>query len=190
MNYFTPIGEIINQIIPFFKIYTVYVNGYDVALSMIDEEREKKNSDFDKFLIDIENEGTLFQSYLVLPIQRPPRYVLLLKELVKFTPVDHPDYSYLEKSLTTLEEVASSINKKKADSESQFQVKVVMSSLVGSDEDTRKKIQRIGGVPWRRYMFEDEIQCNINDRKKQSYHVFCFNDLLVFTRRSKKKFFI
>jgi len=47
-NYFTPIGEIINQITPFFKIYTVYVNGYDAALSMVNEERER-NTNFDKF---------------------------------------------------------------------------------------------------------------------------------------------
>jgi len=76
---------------------------------------------------------------LVLPIQRPPRYVLLLKDLVKFTPVDHPDFEYLVKSLTTLEEVAFSINQKKAESDSQFQVKFVMSSLTGNDEETRKK---------------------------------------------------
>jgi len=44
----------------------------------------------------------------------------------------------------------------------------------------------VGGVPWRRYSFEDEIQCIVNDRKKQSYHVFCFNDLLLFTKKSKK----
>jgi len=49
-----------------------------------------------------------------------------------------------------------------------------------------KKIQMVGGVPWRRYSFEDEIQCIVNDRKKQSYHVFCFNDLLLFTKKSKK----
>jgi len=137
-NYFTPIGEIINQITPFFKIYTVYVNGYDAALSMVNEERER-NTNFDKFLREIENEGILFQSFLVLPIQRPPRYVLLLKDLVKFTPVDHPDFEYLVKSLTTLEEVAFSINQKKAESDSQFQVKFVMSSLTGNDEETRKK---------------------------------------------------
>lgn len=39
------------------------------------------------------------ESFLVKPIQRLPKYVLLLKELVKHTFEFHPDYFDLKNSL-------------------------------------------------------------------------------------------
>ena len=38
-----------------------------------------------------ESKGLDFGGYLILPIQRMPRYILLLRELIKFTPLSHPD---------------------------------------------------------------------------------------------------
>jgi hypothetical protein len=43
----------------------------------------------DKYLAD----------FLIMPVQRIPRYSLLLKELVKVTSADHPDYAGSKKSL-------------------------------------------------------------------------------------------
>ena len=33
--------------------------------------------------------------YLIAPVERIPRYVLLLKDIIKKTPEDHPDYPQL-----------------------------------------------------------------------------------------------
>ena len=40
---------------------------------------------------------------LITPIQRVPRYVLLLKELIKHTPATHPDHADLKKALSVIE---------------------------------------------------------------------------------------
>ena len=32
-------------------------------------------------------------SYLITPIQRIPRYVMLLQEMLKVTPTHHPDFA-------------------------------------------------------------------------------------------------
>jgi hypothetical protein len=37
--------------------------------------------------------------FLVKPVQRLPKYVLLLKDLFKHTEVDHPDYSLIKETL-------------------------------------------------------------------------------------------
>ena len=37
-------------------------------------------------------EGLSMESFLVLPVQRIPRYKMLLDEIRKFTPPEHPDY--------------------------------------------------------------------------------------------------
>jgi FYVE/RhoGEF/PH domain-containing protein 5/6 len=40
--------------------------------------------------------------YLIMPVQRVPRYALLIKEILKFTPNGHKDRIYLEDALTEL----------------------------------------------------------------------------------------
>ena len=40
--------------------------------------------------------GMDINSYLVLPIQRIPRYVMLLGEMFKLTPINHIDHTDLE----------------------------------------------------------------------------------------------
>lgn len=53
-------------------------------------------------------------SLMVTPIQRIPRYVLLLKDLLAHTPVSHPDYDKLSTVLPKMEEVATYINEEKS----------------------------------------------------------------------------
>jgi len=38
------------------------------------------------------------ESYLVKPVQRLPKYPLLIKDLLKHTDQDHPDYENLQKA--------------------------------------------------------------------------------------------
>lgn len=45
--------------------------------------------------------------YLVLPIQRIPRYILLLQEMLKYTPKLHPDHSILEQALQKMKTIAN-----------------------------------------------------------------------------------
>ena len=40
----------------------------------------------------------MVQSLLIMPIQRIPRYKLLLVELIRQTPSDHPDLEQLNKA--------------------------------------------------------------------------------------------
>ncbi len=37
--------------------------------------------------------------FLIKPVQRLPKYVILLKDLLKHTPKDHPDYNNITKAL-------------------------------------------------------------------------------------------
>ena len=51
-------------------------------------------------------------SYLIMPIQRIPRYVLLLSDLLKFTDPTHPDHKNLTEAVAKVEGVARFINEK------------------------------------------------------------------------------
>lgn len=54
---------------------------------------------------------------MILPIQRIPRYELLLKELLKYTATDHKDRENLESSLAKVKDVAERINEGKRNDE-------------------------------------------------------------------------
>lgn len=54
---------------------------------------------------------------LILPVQRIPRYRLLLQELLKRTPSDHVDYQSLEKALNAIIEIAAKVNEAKKQNE-------------------------------------------------------------------------
>lgn len=55
-----------------------------------------ENKKFNEFVIKQEKEaGGTFQSHLILPIQRIPRYEMLLGAAKKYTGKDQLDYKYL-----------------------------------------------------------------------------------------------
>lgn len=47
---------------------------------------------------------------LILPIQRIPRYNLLLKEIIKHTWSDHQDYENLVQAQTAIHDIAEHLN--------------------------------------------------------------------------------
>ena len=48
--------------------------------------------------------------YLIMPIQRVPRHILLLTDLIKHTPPEHPDFAALSKAVERAKEVAVVFN--------------------------------------------------------------------------------
>ena len=52
-----------------------------------------------------DSRGQDLESLLVKPIQRLPKYVLLLKDLLKHTEKDHIDYDNIVQSLKLIEQV-------------------------------------------------------------------------------------
>lgn len=58
-----------------------------------------------------------FNDYYITPVQRVPRYGLLIRDLLKATPVTHPDYKKLRDAGERMEAIASDINLKIRESE-------------------------------------------------------------------------
>lgn len=46
--------------------------------------------------------GLDLESLLILPVQRIPRYIMLLKDLYRHTPPAHPDYEHLGRNVCLL----------------------------------------------------------------------------------------
>ena len=73
-----------------------YVKNYNQALARKSELM--KDNKFASFMRDgakhPDLSGETFEALLILPIQRVPRYELLLKDLIKHTWADHPYVIY------------------------------------------------------------------------------------------------
>ncbi|KAH3758346.1 rho guanine nucleotide exchange factor [Pelomyxa schiedti] len=128
----TPISDIFNDIMPYMKSYSLYINSYDKAIATL-TGLTSSNPEFASWLNMVqakpELKGKLLNSYLILPVQRIPRYQLLLQEILKNTPTDHFDYAPLTSTLTSIKKVASEINEAKRRAEAQEKVLFIQHAL-------------------------------------------------------------
>lgn len=88
------IGNVLFRYAPFFKMYSqAFVRQLDAPqlLQRIGSDRPE----FVEFLAaasaSSECRGQTLDSYLILPVQRVPRYRLFLERLLEYTPAGHPD---------------------------------------------------------------------------------------------------
>ena len=85
----------------FSELITTYFEYIRQYHELAPEIRAEKNSNiqFAKFLNDCHGKlNDTVEAFLITPVQRPPRYRLLLNELVKNTPPDHEDYPALQEA--------------------------------------------------------------------------------------------
>ncbi|KAI8041586.1 guanine nucleotide exchange factor DBS [Drosophila gunungcola] len=97
---------------PFFKLYSVYAFDYRGALFII-QELISKNPVFRKFLEQTESRPEVqrkLNSLMIVPIQRVPRYKLLLEQVLLYTSPADADYKLLKESVKEIEATACHIN--------------------------------------------------------------------------------
>ncbi|ESP04423.1 hypothetical protein LOTGIDRAFT_170816 [Lottia gigantea] len=111
---------------------------------------------------------------IVRPIQRIPRYELLLQRLISSTPIDHPDYPLLEKAEKKIHELAVKIGS-------------VNDSQQEDMQETLKKLELLLitdlAVPDRAYLRHDMVQI-IN--KKDQCCIWLFSDLITVSSIKRK----
>ncbi len=107
------VGGIFLTFVPFFKMYMQYLSNFEHALTRR-AQLLTANSSFaafiDKATKDPRCMGEGIESFLVAPVQRIPRYQLLLEQILKYTQKDHPDYNNVQVSLNKVIEVAVANN--------------------------------------------------------------------------------
>ncbi|CAJ0835215.1 7210_t:CDS:2 [Entrophospora sp. SA101] len=127
--------------------------------------------------------GLPFNSFISLPIQRIPRYRLLLEQLFNYTVESHPDYKSLKKCVEQISTIADEVNEKIRDAENQQRVLEIQTQVEGLPTNIID--------PARRFIYKGDL-FKVMPKKpssstKPSYvstkdvrvH-FLFNDLLLF----------
>eukprot|EP01156_Anaeramoeba_ignava_P022240 Anaeramoba_ignava/c20412_g1_i2.p2 GENE.c20412_g1_i2~~c20412_g1_i2.p2 ORF type:complete len:330 (-),score=87.67 c20412_g1_i2:1450-2439(-) len=107
------IADIFLKFVGFLKVYSEYCQNYDNSIKVLDD-LVKKNQKFVDFIDECHNspeiQGLNISSLLILPVQRIPRYNLLIQTILKYTPKEHSDYDNLNKALDTTKEISDWIN--------------------------------------------------------------------------------
>uniref|UniRef100_UPI001EAEA293 FYVE, RhoGEF and PH domain-containing protein 3-like n=1 Tax=Oncorhynchus gorbuscha TaxID=8017 RepID=UPI001EAEA293 len=98
---------------PFLKMYGEYVKNFDRAMELVNTWMER-SSQFKAIVHQIQREercGNLtLQHHMLEPVQRIPRYELLLKDYLHRLPGDHDDFKDAQKSLELIATAAEHSN--------------------------------------------------------------------------------
>jgi hypothetical protein len=112
-DFFYPLGEIFMPFSRELLLYQQYLGKYREIVDGIDRAAEKDRNVREliaQFPQTAYADGLSLESVLIQPVQRGPRYPLILKEVIKKTPMRHPDYAALKKALRTTEASISKIS--------------------------------------------------------------------------------
>jgi FYVE/RhoGEF/PH domain-containing protein 5/6 len=180
------IPAFLGEYAPFLKMYYAYVANHEDALERLNAFR-KQNEEFNRFLNVIErSQNQTLQSLLIMPVQRIPRYRLLMDRVVSLAKKAHLENERID----ALKGVLSSIE-----------------SIAGKlDTDMKMKEKRLMVIQLQEKMFRGKVELvtssrffvkmgvmkvNLRPHKKTSsfrpYQVILFNDLLVLATASRTR---
>lgn len=167
-------ADVFQKFSKFLRIYISYVNNYEGKETTMGLLRKK--SFLKEFWVSIKNSGKEpIESLLIAPVQRVPRYLLLLRELVKHTE-EGREKLVLEEALESVSDSCEHINKSKMLADSIEVLQQLQSRISG---DFPSLIQ-----PHRHLIKEGEVLRGSNNNFRISSKetvLFLFNDILLWT---------
>lgn len=166
------IGQIVISWLPRLNAYKDYCSNQLAAKALLDQKKQDPRvQDFLQRCLESPFSRKLdLWSFLDIPRSRLVKYPLLLKEILRHTPAEHPDAASLQEAITVIQGVLSGINKKKGESECQYYIDKL------EYLDDRQRDARIEQCK--------SLLCHGELRNKSGtkLHVFLFTDLLILTR--------
>lgn len=149
------IGKIFKDFSFFLKMYISYVLNFEKSLDRR-SYLQSNNKKFAEFLSLAEKDdrcnGLNIESLMIEPIQRIPRYRLLLEQLLKYTPSEHPEFLFIAEALQKISEVVTHNNEAIRDRENNKKLQEIMMSI-----DTRSRVN-LFDVPFRKFIKEDFLR--------------------------------
>ncbi|KAK9718393.1 hypothetical protein K7432_005548 [Basidiobolus ranarum] len=172
------IAKIFLDISPFLKMYSMYARNFSNSISTV-STHSNQNSSFAKFIAKANKRpecGSLrFESHLILPVQRIPRYEMLLKQLIKSIGENHPDHGSLSKALLYVEDVAKYVNEMIRAGEKSIIMVHIQKSLTGFSENLF--------IPGRTFIHQGSAK-KICRKSHQIRKFFLFSDILIYASPS------
>lgn len=159
--------------------YSVYINAFDMGPLML-KYNAKKFKEFKKYIKEWERtqkelSGLDLASLLILPVQRLPRYLLLFKELMKYTPESHPEFESINNAINVVSDALEEINNRKRNADNSSLKILSIDKALSYDH-----CEGFEGIvhPKREYVLEGSLSWEENEVDHPYW--FLFNDTLVY----------
>ncbi|CAL8325717.1 unnamed protein product [Merluccius merluccius] len=166
------VGPTLLNWFPCLDAYITYCCNQVEAKALLDQKKHEKG--VERFLLLCQESPFSRKldlwNFLDLPRSRLVKYPLLLKEIMKCTPPDHPDEDALPDALGLILSIVEEVNKKTGEAECQFYRR----GLAYMEES-----QRIPEIQLSRFLY---CHGELKNSKGQRLHVFLFELALVLTR--------
>lgn len=160
------------------ETYTSFINNWKTAKEAIRTTCQQKQA-FARFLEAMarEHKGKLaLDSLIIMPVQRIPRYELLIQRLLKHTEPSHPDHALLLAAQHEVHELAVKINlteRETLESEQQQQTLRDLEALIEGLVDLT--------ATDRTFIRHDTVTMATDQGTRKERALFLFSDLLIIT---------
>eukprot|EP00276_Gloeochaete_wittrockiana_P021763 CAMPEP_0184341590 /NCGR_PEP_ID=MMETSP1089-20130417/10185_1 /TAXON_ID=38269 ORGANISM="Gloeochaete wittrockiana, Strain SAG46.84" /NCGR_SAMPLE_ID=MMETSP1089 /ASSEMBLY_ACC=CAM_ASM_000445 /LENGTH=409 /DNA_ID=CAMNT_0026669957 /DNA_START=1 /DNA_END=1230 /DNA_ORIENTATION=- len=170
-----------------FKLYTQYINNFDNAMKLLETftntNKDRSGAKFIAFCTSVSNtlqppyQSQFINSFLILPVQRLPRYEMLLRDIFKNTWPDHPDWKNLESAIKVINGITTFLNESKRNNENMNRLGQLNKKMAGQSLTDLDLLQ-----PHRKMVREGPLnQLILGDgsAKKKGRYVFLFSDIIL-----------
>ena len=170
------VGVVLRDVAPYMKaVYSAYTQTFDNATSTL-SELNQKNAAWNAMLqtchADPRCKKLTLSAFLLEPVQRIPRYKMLLEDYVKRRLPDHPDYGPANEALATISKVAADVNSSITESENMLKMLEIQSKLPSNALTPAV-------LPSRKLLKEGELQ-KMCRKGPQPRLVYLFSDCLLY----------
>ncbi|KAJ2117761.1 hypothetical protein GGF48_004683 [Coemansia sp. RSA 921] len=118
-----------------FRLYSTYTNNHEVSVKTLSSVASRRAAScfIQSARQDVTQIGQVsLDGHLLTPVQRLPRYRMLLTDLLNNTPPDHSDHEPLFAALKDLNAIIFEVNEKKRAFENHSQLRRLQASISGS----------------------------------------------------------
>jgi hypothetical protein len=168
------VGDVFLKVADSLKLYSVYVKAFADADELL-KRKLAASKEFAAFLTQCQRDSGLaldLVSLLITPVQRLPRYELLLRELLQRTDAAHPDADLVRRALHEVSAVARYVNDRQRDADSQRALADAQRRITMRPRDFVQ--------PHRALLREDDV---LVGAKRDARRIFLMSDLLIVARR-------
>jgi hypothetical protein len=168
------LGDVFLKVAGSLKLYSVYVKSFADADELL-KRKLRASAELEQFIAQCQRDSGLsldLVSLLITPVQRLPRYELLLRELLNRTDGAHADAEPLRRALHEVSSVARYVNDRQRDADTQRALVDAQKRILGRPRDFAQ--------PHRALVIEGDV---LLGAKKDARRLFLMSDLLLITRR-------
>ncbi|NWS43578.1 ARHG3 factor, partial [Probosciger aterrimus] len=166
------VGHILVGWLPCLNSYDSYCSNQVAAKALLDHKKQDHRvQDFLQRCLESPFSRKLdLWNFLDIPRSRLVKYPLLLREILRHTPNDHPDQQHLEEAINIIQGIVAEINIKTGESECQY----YKERLIYLEEGHRDSL-----------IDNSRVVCchgELKNNRGVKLHVFLFEEVLVVTR--------